>query len=85
MLDEHSAPPDVLLMSTHTWQQLSDQEKAWIDEAVAASVTYQRQLWHEVTENALSAVTAAGVTVVRPQKDAFFESVAPIYRDLEGS
>jgi tripartite ATP-independent transporter DctP family solute receptor len=83
VLDEHSAPPDVLLMSTHTWNKLSEQEKEWLEKAVAESVVYQRKLWDEMTQSALEAVQAAGVTVIRPDKKPFQEVVKPIYDELK--
>ncbi len=43
-LDEHAAPPDVLLIGTHTWNKLSDKQRAWLEQAVEESVAYQRRL-----------------------------------------
>ena len=85
VLDEHSAPPDVMLISTHAWNKLSEQQQAWLDQAVAESVEYQRRLWAEMTQEALDAVKAAGVTVIQPDKAPFFEAVKPIYDELEGT
>ena len=84
-LDEHSAPPDVLLISTWRWSQLTEQQKAWVEEAIDASVAHQRVLWQEATEAALAAVEAAGITVIRPDKAPFREAVAPLYDDLAGT
>ena len=84
-LDEHAAPPDVLLIGTHTWNKLSDQQKGWLNQAVEESVTYQRQQWEEATEKALQAVQEAGVTVVRPDKRPFQEAVLPLYDRLDDS
>ncbi len=85
VLDEHSAPPDVLVMSTHTWNKMSDTERRWLEQAVEESVAFQRKLWHDMTQEALNAVKKAGVTVIQPDKQPFFESVAPIYKELEGT
>lgn len=85
VLDEHSAPPDVLMMSTHTWNKLSDTEQQWVNQAVAESVEFQRKLWDEMTQNSLAAVEKAGVKVIRPNKQPFLESVRSIYDDLEGT
>ena len=84
-LDEHAAPPDVLLIGTHTWNKLSDQQQAWLAEAVEESVIHQRQLWKDATSQALEAVQEAGVTVVRPDKQPFQEAVMPLYDTLEDS
>ena len=84
-LDEHAAPPDVLLIGTHTWNKLTDRQQAWLAQAVAESVAHQRQLWLQATEAALEAVEAAGVTVIRPDKSPFQAAVTPLYESLEGT
>ena len=84
-LDEHAAPPDVLLIGTHTWNKLSDLQKSWLNQAVEESVSYQRQLWQEATVQSLEAVTQAGVTVIYPDKRPFQEAVLPLYSSLEDS
>ena len=84
-LDEHAAPPDVLLIGTHTWNKLTSEQQGWLTQAVEESVTYQRQKWLEATEAALEAVEEAGVTVVWPDKRPFQEAVLPLYETLEGT
>ncbi|WP_245771950.1 TRAP transporter substrate-binding protein [Rhodothermus profundi] len=84
-LDEHSAPPDVLLISTWRWEQLSAEQKRWVELAVAASVPYQRKLWEEATASALQALEEAGVTIYHPDKAPFRAAVAPLYRELQGT
>lgn len=84
-LDEHSAPPDVLIMSTHTWDKLDKEQRGWLMQAVRESVVYQRGLWEKATDEALAAVEEAGVTVIRPDKEPFLEAVAPLYESLQGT
>ena len=84
-LDEHAAPPDVLLIGTHAWNKLTDQQQAWVDQAVAESVAHQRALWREATEAALRTVEEAGVTVIRPDKAPFQEAVLPLYESIRGT
>ena len=84
-LDEHAAPPDVLLIGTHTWNKLTDRQQAWVEQAVAESVAYQRELWQVATEAALRAVEEAGVTVIRPDKTPFQEAVLPLYEAIRGT
>lgn len=78
-LDEHTALPDVLIMGTHIWNDLSAQEKKWIQEAVDESVTYQRELWTIAENEALEEVEKAGVTVIRPDKSLFKSMVQGVY------
>lgn len=74
-LDEHSAVPDVVLISEYVWQHLSAQQRRWLQQAVDESVAYQRRQWQIDTRQALDAVIAAGVTVIRPDKVAFQDKV----------
>jgi len=78
-LDEHTTIPDVLIISTYTWDALNDQERKWLQEAVDESVPYQRKLWAESEQEALEEVQKAGVTIIEPDKSTFIEKVQPIY------
>jgi tripartite ATP-independent transporter DctP family solute receptor len=78
-LDEHTVLPDVLIIGTHLWNQLSEQEKLWMQEAVDRSVIYQRLLWANAEKQALDEVEKAGVTIIRPDKSAFVSKVESVY------
>ncbi|WP_163517495.1 TRAP transporter substrate-binding protein [Gelidibacter japonicus] len=78
-LDEHTTIPDVLIMSTHLWNSLNEEEQGWVQEAADASVQYQRKLWANAEEEALAAVEKAGVTISRPDKTPFMEKVTSVY------
>ena len=78
-LDEHTMPPDVLLISPRWWNRLTDEEKQILQEAVDESVEYQRQLWAEFEAESMDAVRQAGVQViVPPDKTPFREAVKPM-------
>jgi tripartite ATP-independent transporter DctP family solute receptor len=74
-LDEHTAVPDLLLISTQVWDSLNDRQRGWLELAVEESVAFQRELWQRDTEAALEAVTADGVVILRPDKSAFEAAV----------
>ena len=84
-LDEHTFVPDVLLMSKRVWDDMSAEEQGWLMRAVRESVTYQRTLWQEETEQSLAAVKAAGVTVTYPDKAPFREAVEPMKAAYAGT
>ncbi|MFV0346512.1 MAG: TRAP transporter substrate-binding protein [Bacteroidales bacterium] len=79
-LDEHSTVPDVLMISRHVWDKLSDQEQKWLKEAAKFSVPYQRQYWKEDEEKCLAELRAAGVTVLDLSDDEK-KTFADITRD----
>ncbi len=81
-LNEHTAVPDVLLISEHTWQDLNDRERDWIIEAVQESAAYQRVLWQRSEQEALEAVVKAGVQIVRPDKSVFRDKVSKLGPEL---
>ncbi len=74
-LNEHTTVPDILLISTHTWNKLTSKEKEWLDQAVKESVVLQRKLWEESEKEALKAVSEAGVKIIYPDKKPFAEKV----------
>lgn len=77
-LNEHTGVPDVLLISTPIWDELTPQQQQWVQEAADESAEYQKVLWEEATEEALQAVQEAGVEVIRPDKGLFREKVADV-------
>jgi tripartite ATP-independent transporter DctP family solute receptor len=78
-LDEHTAIPDVVLMSTKVWDQLTAEQQEWLQEAADESAEYQKVLWREATDEALRAVQEAGVEVIYPDKAPFAHQVEPMY------
>lgn len=78
-INEHTMLPDALLVSTHLWNKLSEQEQEWLQEAADNSVAYQRELWAISERKALEEVEKAGVEVIYPDKAPFEEAVQGIY------
>ena len=84
-LDEHTAVPDILLMSTVVWESLSSQQQTWVQEAVDESVGYQRKLWKVSSDHALAEVQKAGVEVIYPEKAPFQQSVVEMHESYRGT
>lgn len=84
-LDEHSRVPDIVIFSQKIWTSLSAQERAWLEQAAAESVVYQREVWKEKSDKALATIEAAGVTIYRPDQSPFVEATAPLHRQFEGT
>ena len=84
-LNEHTSVPDMLLMSTHVWDSLDEQQQEWLQKAVDESVVHQRELWRVSTEEALAAVREAGVTVTYPDKAPFMEAVQEMKASYDGT
>jgi len=78
-LNEHTFSPDIILVATHFWDKLSEQEQNWLQQAVDASVVYQRELWAKAEAEALDAVQKAGVEISRPDKSLFSKETERVY------
>ena len=82
-LDEHTSVPDVLLISTVIWEDLSEDEKKWIQESADESYQYQKVLWQEATADALEKVKEAGVKIYYPDKTLFENKVQSLIAEFE--
>ncbi|HJO22159.1 MAG: TRAP transporter substrate-binding protein [Myxococcota bacterium] len=70
-LNAHTAVPDVLLVSTGLWAQLSERERGWLEAAARESSALQRRLWRDASLAALRAMADAGVEILRPDPRPF--------------
>jgi len=84
-LDEHTAVPDILLIGLPVWQNLSSQQKSWLQRAADDSIVYQRELWRRESVDALKAVEEAGVQIIRPDKSAFIARVSQLHQSYGGT
>ena len=82
-LDEHTMLPDVLVMSQHTWDNLTEKQQSWVLGSVKESVKYQRVLWDEAEKEALAEVQKAGVEIIRPDKSPFQNKVRSMLESYE--
>jgi tripartite ATP-independent transporter DctP family solute receptor len=75
-LDEHTSVPDILVMSRRVFDSLSEQQGAWLRQAVKESVVKQRDLWSIASTEAIEAVQTGGAEVIYPDKQPFRDAVA---------
>ena len=78
-IDEHTAIPDMVLISTKVWANLSIEEQRWVQEAADESALYQAELWKKSVEESLREVQKAGVQISYPSKDLFLAQSASVY------
>lgn len=72
-LDQHSSVPDVLLIGTKYWSNLSEEEKVWVQEAADESAQAQKVFWNESVEESMKIAKASGVEIIIPEKSLFAE------------
>ena len=78
VLDEHTAVPDVLLVSGDTWSGLSPQQRHWLEESAKKASAEQRRLWREASETAMTALGNKGVEILIPDRNSFAERLEPL-------
>ena len=82
-INEHTSIPDVLIVSTHFWNRLSDKEKEWLQKSIDQSIPFQRKLWIKSEKKSLEAVIKAGVKVIYPNKNKFQEATKAMYLNFK--
>ena len=85
ILDEHTRPPDVLLISVAVWKGLSPEFRTILQLAADESVVFQRKLWAEKESENLAQVEKAGVKIIRPDKEPFRQAVKPLWQEFSGT
>lgn len=78
-LNEHTSVPDVIIASEHIFNSLNTSQQNWLMLAMNDAIEFQKSLWLQAEEEALLAVKAAGVKVIYPDKQPFFDAVAPFH------
>lgn len=80
--DQHTAVPDFLIMSTLTWNKLSDEAKQMITQAAKDSEAYEAKLWNDQVKKSRQEALAAGAQFIQVDKGPFREALAPLYDDF---
>jgi tripartite ATP-independent transporter DctP family solute receptor len=84
-ISEHTSIPDVVLVSSHIWNNLEPQQQEWLQQAMDDSVVYQRKLWAEATQHAIDTVKARGVEVIYIDRTPFMEKIKPMHETYRGT
>lgn len=84
-LDEHSAIPDILVISTQIYDKLNSDEQRWIKESANEAAIEQRTLWEAAEVEALAKIQEEGVRIIYPEKKLFEEKSRGIIDSLKTS
>jgi TRAP-type C4-dicarboxylate transport system substrate-binding protein len=82
-LNEHTAIPDMMIVSTKVWDRLSDEERKWLQEAADESAVYQYKLWKESVAESMAILEEAGVEVIYPDKEPFRKEAEKVYEIMK--
>ncbi|WP_291370994.1 TRAP transporter substrate-binding protein [Cyclobacterium sp.] len=82
-LNEHTAIPDMMIVSTKVWDILSKEEKLWLQEAADESAVYQFKLWEESVAESMRILEEAGVNISYPDKEPFRKAAEKVYETMK--
>ena len=83
--DEHTMIPDVIIISTEIWNQLTEEQQQIMRDTAADMVANYRELWAQFEEDVKEQVEGKVEYVTDVDKAAFQEAVQPIYENLKDS
>ncbi len=82
-LTGHFVASAAIQISTKTWDRLSEQERQWVNEAIAAGGETSNKLTFDAEEALISTFEGRGLTVTRPDTAPFQAAMQPYYDELE--
>ncbi|MCG9780614.1 TRAP transporter substrate-binding protein [Photobacterium damselae] len=81
--DMHTMVPDVLVVSTKIWNNLTQEQQATIRQVAKDTVQQQNINWNAYVEKSLTALKAHKVTFVNSDVPAFQDAVKPVYEKFK--
>lgn len=82
-LDEHTSLPDVLVMGTKFWNNLTEQQQNWMSQAAKTSVQAQKKFWEDNVAECMQVLKEANVEIIRPDKSVFADKSSSLVREFE--
>lgn len=80
---EHQYSPDIYIISTKTWNKLSEEQRNYLIECLEKTNENFKSLYNGMMAEAVAEFESKGVTVYRDiDKSAFIEAVAPIHEEF---
>lgn len=75
---------NVMWMSQKTWDKLTDQQKAWVEEAMKLADSEFTTELDALRLQAIDIMKANGVTFIEPDLDAFKAATAEVVKEFDG-
>lgn len=80
-LDQHMAPPAILLMSLESWNKMSEAQQEAVQKAAYEAAVWQRQAMQDYQEESRAACEEAGCEIIEVDVPSFQEAVASVYNE----
>ncbi|MCI7703898.1 MAG: TRAP transporter substrate-binding protein [Clostridiales bacterium] len=78
-LDQHMAPPAVLLMSKASWDKMSEAQQEAVRKAAYEAAVWQRQAMQDYQQESRAACEAAGCEIIDVDVASFQQAVSSVY------
>ena len=78
-LDQHMAPPAVLLMSKASWDKMSEAQQEAVRKAAYEAAVWQRQAMQDYQQESRAACEAAGCEIIDVDVESFQQAVSSVY------
>jgi tripartite ATP-independent transporter DctP family solute receptor len=82
-ISRHAYAPNLIIMSSRTWNKLTPEQQAIAQESATAAAKYNRDIDNEKEAEWLQKLKDAGMEVTEPDLAAFREAVASVYAEYE--
>ncbi|WP_036609892.1 TRAP transporter substrate-binding protein [Oribacterium sp. P6A1] len=81
---EHQYSPDIYIISTKTWNSLSDDEKKALQKALSETNDNFKAVYNDMMDSAIEEAKEHGVNIYKDiDKTAFIEAVQPIHEEYK--
>ncbi|MBX0356844.1 TRAP transporter substrate-binding protein [Halobacillus sp. Nhm2S1] len=81
--NEHTMIPDIGIISTKTWESLSDDEKSVIEKSAQEATAYHSEQWDKSIAEETEKAKEMGVTFTEVNKEPFIEKVQPLHEEMK--
>ncbi|MBR0573088.1 MULTISPECIES: TRAP transporter substrate-binding protein [Pasteurellaceae] len=81
--DQHTMVPDVLVISTKVWNDLSEKDQKILKQAADEATLAMRDLWVKSENEQRESAIKQGVKFVQVDKVPFKKAVEPMYQELQ--
>ena len=78
-LDQHMAPPAILLMSLDSWNKMSQSQQEAVQKAAYEAAVWQRQAMQDYQDESRAACEASGCEIIEVDIPSFQAAVASVY------
>ena len=79
---EHQYSPDIYIISTRTWNRLTDGQKKLLVDSIQKANENFKSLYNGMMDEAIAEAESHGVTIYRDiDKTAFIQAVQPVHED----